>query len=700
LTDLPKSSAREPLAFDAEKVLGPHGPLARGLRGYEFRRPQVEMAALVWEGINAGRHVIVEAGTGTGKSLAYLLPALHAGRAALVSTYTINLQEQLLRHDLPLLRKCLGLDFRAVLMKGRGNFICRRKVAQLSGDREQRTLFESGDDARQFHDLAAWCAVTETGDKAELDFVPRASLWAEVASAADDCHRWKCKHRASCFYYRARAQMEQADLVVCNHALFMANLQLTTIDPERGVLGPREVLVFDEAHHLADVAANALGLTFSNYRVVDFARRARHLFGRAEGAAEVAADFDEAAQRLEIANAELFERFPAITRDRIRLEELGAEAIAQARAAADETCDRSKTAAAILRQSGLDGEDKETALNLAQRAETMAQELGALFDLGPDFASWVEVAIGRRQARCTLHRHPVDVAPELAAGIFEQPAVRTAILTSATLAVGNSFAFMRRQLGIADAAELIAPSPFDYRAQCMAYAPADMVSPESADFPAELVARVERILRATQGRAFVLFTSYRLLDEIAGRLAGRLPYPLLRQGEMPKWKLLEKFKQTPGAVLMATDSFWEGVDVRGEQLSCLIITRLPFAVPEEPLEQARVERIEAQGGNAFREYSLPRAVLKLKQGFGRLIRTGSDRGLFCVLDSRIRSKSYGRWFAASLPEMQEVSAPEQAEEFLATTKGGEESVPGEPGHIRARGRRALEARARRRSRQA
>jgi ATP-dependent DNA helicase DinG len=341
------------------------------------------------------------------------------------------------------------------------------------------------------------------------------------------------------------------------------------------------------------------------------------------------------------------------------------------RAAAAETCDRLKTAAAILRQSGLDGEDQETALNLAQRAQTMADELGVLFDLGPDFASWVEVAVGRRQVRCTLHRHPVDVAPDLAAGIFENPAVRTAILTSATLAVGNSFAFMRRQLGIAEAAELIAPSPFDYAAQCMAYAPADMVAPESADFPAELVTRVERILRATKGRAFVLFTSYRLLDEVAERLAGRLPYPLLRQGEMPKWKLLEKFKQTPGAVLMATDSFWEGVDVRGEQLSCLIITRLPFAVPDEPLEQARVERIAAQGGNAFREYSLPRAVLKLKQGFGRLIRTGRDRGLFCVLDSRIRSKSYGRWFAASLPEMQQVAEPEQAEAFLAPAGDGQ-----------------------------
>ncbi|HUT73612.1 MAG TPA: helicase C-terminal domain-containing protein [Armatimonadota bacterium] len=661
--------AKEPLPFDAQAMLGPDGPLARGLAGYEFRQPQVDMASLVWEVINAGGHAVVEAGTGTGKSLAYLLPALHARRAVLVSTYTINLQEQLLRHDLPRLREWLGLDFRAALMKGRGNFICRRKVAQLSSAGEQRGLFESADEVRRFRDLAAWCAVTETGDRAELEFEPRAGLWAEVACAADDCHRWKCKFRAACYYYRARAQMEEADLVVCNHALFMANFRLAAIDPELAPLGPREVLVFDEAHHLADVAANALGLTFTNYRIPDFARRARHLLGRAEGAVEAAVEFDHAADRVEQTNRELFERFPLLTRDRVRLNALPSGEIEGARAAAAETADRLTTAAVSLRQSGLDGEDRESALNLAQRAETMAEELPLLFDLSPEWASWVEVAVGRRQVRSTLHRHPVEVAAELAEGLFENPALRSVILTSATLAVGKSFAFMRRRLGIAQAAELLAPSPFDYAAQCLAYAPSDLPPPDDPGFPEELAARIERILRATQGRAFVLFTSYRLLDELGARLTESLPYPVLRQGEMPKWRLLEQFKRTPSAVLLGTDSFWEGVDVQGEQLSCIIITRLPFTVPDEPLEQARVERIEAQGGNAFREYSLPRAVLKLKQGFGRLIRTRSDRGLFCVLDSRLHSRSYGRWFAASLPPMREIAEPEEAGDFLAPGAG-------------------------------
>jgi len=581
-----------------------------------------------------------------------------------VSTYTINLQEQLLRHDLPLLRKCLDFEFRAVLMKGRSNFICQRKVSQLAADRAQLALFATAADARHFRDLASWCAVTESGDRAELEFEPTAALWAEVASSADDCHRWNCKYRAACFYYRARAQVEEADLVVCNHALFMANLQLAALDPELALLGPREVLVFDEAHHLADVASNSLGLVFSDFRVMDFVRRGRHLLARAEGVADAAAEFNEAATRLEAANHELFDRFPRLTRDRVRLADLGESEIERARAAAAETASRLESAATTLRKSGLENEERESARKLAERAEVMARELPVLFDLGPDFASWVEVAAGRRQVRCTLHRHPVDVAPDLAAGVFENPGVRSALLTSATLAVGNSFGFMRRQLGIADAAELIAASPFDYAAQCLAYVPRDLSSPDDAAFPDELTERVSRILRATAGRAFVLFTSYRLLDEVAAKLAERLPYPVLRQGEMPKWKLLERFKGTPSAVLLGTDSFWEGVDVHGEQLSCVIITRLPFAVPEEPLEQARVERIEAQGGNAFREYSLPRAVLKLKQGFGRLIRTRTDRGLFCVLDSRIRSRSYGRWFSASLPRMHEIAEPEEAADFL------------------------------------
>lgn len=665
MSEAPGEARAEPRPFDAPATFGASGPLARALRGYEFRQPQVEMAALVWRCISGGGHAIIEAGTGTGKSLAYLIPALHSGRSVLVSTYTLNLQEQLLRHDVPLVRRALGLDFRAVLMKGRSNYICRRKVAQLGSEREQRALFASMDDARQFQDLAAWCAVSETGDRAELDFEPRAAVWAEVASDADDCHRGNCTYRASCFYYRARAQLEQADLVICNHALFMANLQLAAANADSALLGPREVLIFDEAHHLADVAAHSLGLAFSDYRVTDFARRAQHLLTRASGAAEIAAEFRETAARLEAVNRDLFGRLAALTQDHRRLEALPAGEVQRARETAAELSDRLAAAAALLRRSGLEGEDRETASRLAERAAAMAQEVLQLFDLDPAFASWVEVETGRRQVRCTLHRHPVDVAPYLAAGVFENPAVSSVIMTSATLAVGRSFSFMRRQLGVAAAAELLAPAPFDYLEQCLAYFPRDMVAPDGPEFPAQVAERVERVLRATGGRAFVLFTSYRLLEETAQRLAPRLPYPVLRQGEMPKWKLLERFKRTPSAVLLGTDSFWEGVDVQGEQLSCVIITRLPFAVPEEPLEQARVERIEAMGGNAFREYSLPRAVLKLKQGFGRLIRTRTDRGLFCVLDSRIHSRSYGRWFAASLPQMREVAEPEAASDFLA-----------------------------------
>lgn len=664
-----RDSCPTPSSFvdEVADVFSGTGLLSRS-KDFEFRAGQQAMAAAVAESLAQGRPLAVEAGTGVGKSLAYLVPAaLHAsetGRKAIVTTHTINLQEQLIRKDIPIVARLFPGRARAVLLKGRQNYLCPTRLGramEAAGD-----LF-TGSEAEELQALWTWAGETRDGTLSDLGFTPSPKVWSQVCSEAHVCTVKRCGPTGRCFFQETRKRAAEADLVVMNHTLFFTLLsQLEDFGVgERGFLFPNDFAIFDEAHTLENVAARQLGLNVSQVGVrFDVQRlynpRTRkglfQLARHAEGVRETAALLDA----LNGFFSSVLEacRFRGASREfRVRAPEVVADTLSQhffrVQALATEAAEgaTSETARSELQE-------------MARRLRDVRFALAEFLDQGlDDHVYWVEKSGGGGggAASVSLNAAPVDVAGLLERVLFGEG--KLAVLTSATLSTGDDdLAYFRRRVGARAARPMRVESPFRYDEQMRVFAVRSIPEPSARGFDEALVRWIAHFLDRSSGRAFVLFTSHRLLSETAARLeafCASRGWTMLVQGRgRPRHQLIEAFREDVSSVLFGTDSFWTGVDVPGEALSNVIITRLPFAVPDHPLTASRLERIESEGGNAFAEYSVPEAVLKLRQGVGRLIRSQRDRGIVAILDNRILTKSYGRSFLKALPVAPEILSEE------------------------------------------
>ncbi len=620
--------------------------------GYEFRRSQLEMAEIVEEAFRRKQHALVEAGTGTGKTMAYLIPAIRSGRRVVVSTATKSLQEQLFQKDVPFLEKHFAPELKVAVMKGRGNFLCRQKVHLLEGQPRLAGL-KGMDEVDWFAQIRDWEKLTETGDRAELDFLPDdAELWQRLDARRETCTGQKCPEFHRCFITWMHQRAREADIIIVNHHLFFADLALRQ-DDFGSILPEYSAVVFDEAHEIEDVASEYFGRQVSNYRFEELARDAEHAL-RLKGLARP--EILKRVARLRERARNFFEAFPP-REGRFAFElPQRASFLEQNRELYDEL---------VRAVKGLETEfaalpsKPDEVIAVARRAFELRGELGLLLESNEqNYVYWFE----RRGKGVFLAATPIDVSGILRERLFE--AFDTVVLTSATLAVGGRFDFLKQRLGLAAARERVLPQEFDFRRQALLYIPAVLPDVRDARFAPQAAEEIARLLAITRGRAFCLFTSYTQMRDVCERVRERVGFPLLVQGTAPRSVLLEKFRGTPGAVLFATASFWQGVDVPGEQLSCVIIDRLPFAVPTDPVVAARVRALQEEGRNAFAEYQVPEAVLALKQGFGRLIRSRSDRGVLAILDNRILRMQYGRIFLESLPEYATTQDIAEVERFM------------------------------------
>jgi len=678
------------------QFFSPGGVLSRTHPAYEFRRGQLQMAQAVEQALAEKRHLIVEAGTGTGKTLAYLLPVIRSGKRVIISTGTKNLQEQLFYKDAPFLEQTLFEDrvstaasdpqsgpgpgrLSVCYMKGRNNYLCRKKLYDLTG----QPVLSGLEEIEQHRAIAAWEKATATGDRAELAELPEASaLWHKVDARADACTGQKCSEWERCFITGMRRRAMESDIIIVNHHLFFADLAIKLQAdgaPDAGILPDAAAVIFDEAHELEDIAGNYFGISVSNLRLEDLAR-----------------DVDSTLQHNRILSASLSGAVGSL-RERSQLffsllpQGVGRFAFDARREFLEENGDEFLAFnQALTRLAGeLEGlpQKPEEIFNLVRRTQEIQVQLQyAMESEDRNTVFWIERRGGRANSpqkprdaeksgralrslradggrqNVILQATPIHVGPILRECLWSK--LECAVLTSATLAVGGGFDYIRQRLGFDHARESVLASHFDYANQSLFYVPPDLPDTRTPQFGAKAAERIRKLLEITRGRAFVLFTSYAQMNDIYERLLCDLQFPMLRQGDAPKSTLLEEFKLTPNAVLFATSSFWQGVDVQGEQLSCVIIDRLPFAVPSDPVVAARVKAIDVDGGNAFFQYQVPAAVITLKQGFGRLIRSLHDRGLLVLLDNRILKKQYGRVFIESLPNYRRTTDLAVVEEFF------------------------------------
>jgi len=633
---------------DLKQLLGAGSAVARALAGFEPRPQQLEMAAAVEEALAEGRHLVAEAGTGVGKSFAYLVPALMriqgGGGPIVVATRTIALQEQLVTKDLPFLLEALGLSgIRVALAKGRGNYVCRRRLEMAW--QEGAGLFDDPQVVAQLDAVRAWARESTDGSLADLPFRPRTEVWEAVRAESGNCLHRECEFYAQCAYQRSRRELYGAQLLVANHALVFSDLALR----EAGVsfLPDYESLVLDEAHAVEDEVAEHFGAYVSPLGILRQlgrfmgVRRRTGLFGRAEVEPALYELLDETRGAVKA----LFEGITALR---------GAAGERRLRAPGEFADPLSGVLSRLLvglRERFEEIEDPGLALEWKARTDRLEETLHAVQLvhglLDPDLVYWAE----RTGGGGVLRAAPAAVGPILRRALFGR--IRSVVLTSATLRVGGTFEHFERRVGLEEPVELALGSPFDFRAQCRLLLYPRLPDPRASGYDDAVVARIGDLVREAGGGAFVLFTSYRALSAAHDALKAPLQAAgmrVLRQGDVRTGDIVTAFREHDDCVLFATDTFWQGIDVRGRNLRLVILTRLPFAVPDHPLQQARMERIEEEGGDPFRELSLPDAVLKLRQGFGRLIRSREDKGAVAILDPRIRTKRYGRTFLRSLPE--------------------------------------------------
>ncbi len=656
-------------------LLGPEGPLASALPGYEARAGQVEMAVQVERALADERVLLCEAGTGTGKTLAYLVPAILSGKKVVVSTATRALQEQIITRDLPLIERALGLDPRAALMKGLSNYVCRRRYAEFRSSAEaMRPTW-----ARSLGAVRSWLPETETGDIGELAGLEENSpIWREITSSSDTRVGASCQFYEECFVTRMKRDAEAARIVVVNHHLFFADLALRGPHPGH-VIPDYDAVIFDEAHQLEDIATDFFGVRVSSAHVQRVLRDAERAFDMAGSYGPLfrGGSAQNLAHELDAASADFWKELLSVVGPREGRATLEHDAWAGPLEGAWHRLDTSLEAFGALAEtvrgklaSGGGAELACDALELTtRRIEQLREQLAAIAQGAPNRVTWVESS-----ARSTvLSSSPIDLAGVFLERVFESiPAV---VLTSATLASVSSspalagpFGYLKSRLGLSggevEVAELVVPSPFDFENNALLYTPRDLPPPRDASFTDAAAERIAELVEITGGGAFVLTTSLRSMRALHRQLSERLPgRKVLVQGAAPKNALVGAFRAALDAVLVATSSFWEGVDVPGRALRLVVLEKIPFAVPTDPVVQARGQAIEAAGGNAFVDLSVPAAAISLKQGFGRLIRTRSDRGIVALLDERVHRRGYGKKLLAGLPPARRSDSLEEVRAF-------------------------------------
>ena len=647
-------------------VFAPGGALARAMPDFEPRAGQAEMAAAVAEVFENGGMLLAEAGTGTGKTLAYLVPAILRRERVLVSTGTKNLQEQIFFKDIPALREALGIPFSATYMKGRANYLCLHKLEKLS---------DGAGGMPVAHDVflpivREWAARTTTGDRAELTDLPEdLAFWNEVAATADTCLGTECPQFDECFVTRMRQRAAESDVVIVNHHLLCADASVRK-SAYGEVIPAFSRAILDEAHQLEDVATQYFGFSFSNYRVEELARDVERLVVPDEKAKSQIAKAIETLRdrgRAFFTEVAFAHRSDGRTKNEERVRATPASLAQVGDAAADLTGALDVVEASVLKavrlkpEATADNDDATSdAATLARRAGELRDDLRFLLRGGDEeYVYFVEF----RGRGTFLRASPIDVSAIVREQLLDR--LRTTVLTSATLTVDGTFGYVRSRLGIDRANEVRLASEFDFRRQAILYLPRRMPDPREDSFASAAGREVVQILRRTEGRAFVLFTSYATMRAVQAMAEMALDFPILAQGSAPRSQLLNQFRGTPHAVLFATSSFWQGVDVVGEALSCVIVDKLPFASPGDPITAARIDAIRARGGDPFGEYQVPLAILALQQGLGRLIRHRRDRGVLAVLDPRLRTKGYGRRFINSLPPAPIVHELDEVQAFFS-----------------------------------
>jgi len=641
------SSATKPLTV--RQFFGRKGLLSEWHANYEYRAGQLAMAEAAESALAEKKHLIVEAGTGTGKTLAYLVPAILSGKRVVISTGTKNLQEQLFFKDIPFLERHLG-PLRACYMKGRGNYACRQKIY----DAEKEPILDGLEEVADFRIIREWEKTTETGDRSEIKTLPEASTaWAKIDARSELCSGQKCPQFERCFITAMHQRAQASDIIIVNHHLFFADLAVKggPMGEAGGIIPDYGAVIFDEAHDIEDVAGQYFGTSVSTYQFEELTRDVAGLAHRKNFGSQ---ELDRILITLGERAAHFFALFGATE---------GRTGFRSHEAFLMQHEEKYRDILAALEIVALQLEllraAPEEAIPLVNRAREISRRLTFWMESGNKaYVYWIE----RRGRGTFLQATPIDVSQLLDEKLFD--AIDTAILTSATLAVAGEFEFTKQRLGLRNARTLVVESHFDYRQQALLYVPQELPDPRSPAFTSAAAREVIEILMHSRGRAFVLFTSYQQMRLIYDKVSLEVPFETLMQGTGPRNALLEEFRATRNCVLFATSSFWQGVDVPGEQLSCVIIDKLPFAVPSDPVVEARIAAIRNEGGDPFSGYQVPQAAIALKQGFGRLIRSRTDRGVLALLDNRITKTRYGQIFFDSLPDYAFTTKRDDVERFF------------------------------------